>query len=148
MKNQKLKAKNKNLVLLFLIVFLVFSFPLFSQVEAGGLVPPLVPCGGPENPCQFCDFFVLFDNIFRFVLFRIVPPVAVLMIVIAGAMFISAYFFEGGVALFNQAKKLLTYVIIGLIIIYTAWLIVNLFFQIIGVKEWTGLRTWWEIKCP
>ncbi|PIR71560.1 MAG: hypothetical protein COU43_01940 [Candidatus Nealsonbacteria bacterium CG10_big_fil_rev_8_21_14_0_10_37_25] len=47
-----------------------------------------------------------------------------------------------------QAKSLIWSVVIGLIIIYGAWLIVSLFFQIIGIAEWTDLKTWWQIKCP
>jgi hypothetical protein len=80
--------------------------------------------------------------------------------VIAGVMFMFAYFgggeilpggAKGGPAMLSQAKKLLTSVILGLIIIYAAWIIVNLFFQIIGVASWEGWslkESWWKINCP
>jgi len=64
---------------------------------------------------------------------------------IGGGMLI---FSAGNPERLNEAKKLMTVVLIGLVIIYAAWLVVNLFFQVIGVAEWTGLKTWWEIPCP
>lgn len=174
---------------IFLIIFLVlffFSLTLHSvQAEYKGLVP--CGCAGYDKegrccaeiagrdaegkiicktfgkPCQLCHFFVLFDNIIDFLLFKIVPPLAILMIVIAGVMFIFAYFggpemlpgeAKGGPALLGQAKKLLTSVVIGLIIVYAAWLIVNLFFQIIGISTATDNpfrelpQNWWKINCP
>jgi hypothetical protein len=140
---------------IYLIIFSIIltSLPLLSLAEG------LVPCGGKgEHPCQLCDFFVLFKNIIDFLLLKIVPPLAVLMLAIGGFMYIFAYFSpgealsgggKGGPALLSQAKKTLTAVVYGLIIIFAAWIIVNTFFQIIGVEEWTNLKTWWQIKsCP
>jgi hypothetical protein len=129
----------------FLIIFLgnLMFFPLFS------LAAGLVPCGGPGEPaCQFCHFFVMLDEIIDFVLFTLVPPIAVLMLAIGGAMFIFAYF-SGGEQTLSQAKKLITSVFLGLVIIFAAWILINLFFQIIGVAEWTTLQTgWFRINCP
>jgi hypothetical protein len=146
---------------IFLIIFFLFLpfFPFF--LEAG-----LVPCGTEDDPsteidesqpCQLCHFFVLFKNIIDFLLFKIVPVLAILMLVIGGLMFILAYLSpgevlptgeKGGPKLLIQAKKLINSVIFGLIIIFAGWLIVNTFFQIIGVAEWTGLENWWQIPCP
>ena len=101
--------------------------------------------------CQFCHFFVMLDEIIDFVLFKLVPSIAILMLVIGGVMFIFGYFAGGGEGepkLFSQAKKLITSVFIGLIIMFAAWLIINLFFQFIGVAEWTGLQQgWFQINC-
>lgn len=108
-------------------------------------------------PCTFCHLFVMLDGIFDFLLFQLVPVIAVLMLVIGGAMYIFAYFAgaeilpegaKGGPALLGQAKKLMTSVVIGLIIIYASWLVIDLFFSAIGVAEWTGLSGgWFSIKC-
>ena len=108
-------------------------------------------------PCTFCHLFVMLDGIFDFLLFQLVPVIAVLMLVIGGAMYIFAYFgaaeilpegAKGGPALLGQAKKLMTSVVIGLIIIYAGWLVIDLFFDAIGVAEWTGLNSgWFSIKC-
>jgi len=114
-----------------------------GQAQAQGLVP----CGGPgQDPCYLWNFFVLFDNIIKFVLFKIVPPIAALMLVIGGVLFFAAV---DDPAKIDQAKKLFTSVAIGLVIVYGAWLLVSLFFSIIGVMEWTKLEEgWFKIKCP
>ena len=90
----------------FLIVFLVlFLAPFFVQAQG------LVPCGGTgQDPCTFCDFFVLFKKIIDFILLSIIPPIAILMVVIGGAMFFLA---AGNPENINRAKSLLKSVAIG-----------------------------------
>jgi len=139
-----------------LIFFLALLFLSFSPnlIQAAGLVP----CGGEGEPvCQLCHFFVMFDNIIDFLLLKIVPPLAALMIAIGGFMYILAYAggVEKGPEMISQAKRLFTAVAIGLLIIYGAFLIVGLFFQFIGLNTWTTdiYHTWWEsglfeIPCP
>jgi len=150
---------------IFLIIFSIFFFlSLFvQQVQAG-----VVPCGLKEDdpgqqgdqtvPCQFCHFFILFKNIVDFFLFKIVPPLAALMLAIGGFMYIFAYSGsleklagggKGGPVLLAQANKLLMSVVWGLLIIFGAWIFVNTFFMAIGVADWTGLKAgWWQIDCP
>jgi hypothetical protein len=139
-------------IILIICLGVLILFPLLSSAAG------LVPCGGEGEPaCQFCHLFVLFKNIVDFLLFKIVPPLAVLMLAIGGFMYVFAYFSpaealsggaKGGPVLLSQAKKLISSVIFGLLIIFGAWLIVNVFFQMIGVQDWTGLKTWWKIECP
>jgi len=131
-------AKIKNIFSL--INFLVIVGSPLIVVAAG-----LVPCGS-ENPCQLCDIFVLFDNVVKFVLTHLVPPAAVIMLVIGGIMFFTAM---GDPNKVNQAKDIIQWTIIGLFIIYGAWVIVNTFFLLIGVAKWTGLKGgWFEYPCP
>jgi hypothetical protein len=148
------------------IIFLtIFIFLNAAPVYAG-----LVPCGLSQDdptqpgdqtvPCQFCHIFVLFKNVIDFALRYIVPSLAVLMLAIAGFMYMFAYFNlgqalpggdKGGPALLGQAKKIITSVVFGLLIIFAAWVIVNTFFQIIGVSTWEGWslkQGWWQINCP
>jgi len=142
---------------IFLIIFLgILAFlPLISSAAG------LVPFGGEAEPrCQLCHFFVLFRNVVDFLLTKIIPPLAVLMIAIGGFMYDCAYLgsFEkltgggkGGPVLLARAKKLIISVVIGLLIIFAAWIIVNTFFQVIGVADWTGLKEgWWQVNkdCP
>jgi hypothetical protein len=108
--------------------------------------------------CTFCHFFVMLDGAIDFVLFKIVPPLAILMLVIGGVMFILGYFAGGGEGepkMFGQAKKLITSVFIGLIIIFAAWLIITVFFTYIGVSSTGPLKElatdptkWAQINCP
>ena len=146
----------RKLAVLFLSIFLVgLLFPLLSlagdyqviggKVQYGGLVP----CGKPVllndhcciMPCTFCHFFVMFNGIVNFVIVYIVPVVAVLMLVVGGVMF---YFAGGSPKLLTQGKNLIIYAIVGLVIVYAAYLIVGLALQIIGVAKWTGLNKWFE----
>jgi len=142
---------------IFLIIFLTL---LFFPLLGWALDYPLVPCGQTEDdldspynetdPCTLCYLFVLFKNIIDFLLFTIVPPLAILMIAIAGAMFLFA---AGNPSTLNQAKSILTSTGIALIIIYGAWLLLGLIFSIIGVASWTGLaggwrQGWFEFPCP
>jgi len=101
-------------------------------------------------PCQFCHLFVMLDGIITFVLFDILPLVAILMIVIGGVMFFAAV---GDPAKINRAKSLLTAVAIGLVIIYSSYLIIGAVLTATGVLEWTTLDKWssqgsFIVYCP
>ncbi|MBA4320262.1 MAG: hypothetical protein C0412_17845 [Flavobacterium sp.] len=147
MEKRKLKFKNLFLMNLSLIIFLFFL--LFSLIPNKSQAAGLVPCGGEgENPCTLCDFFVLLDRVIDFFIlppYGIVFIIAVLMMLVGGIMFYFGGFDPGTL---QKAQNLFKNVVIGLIIIYGAWLFINFFFQVIGVNEWTGLKTWWQINCP
>lgn len=114
----------------------------------------LVPCGTRCCPCTLCDFFVMFDRIVDFILFRIVPPLAALMIAIGGFMYITAYAGpaeilegkKGGPQMLSRAKSLFKSVALGLLIVYGAYLIVGTFLWAIGLNNWTYdiYHNWWE----
>jgi len=130
----------KKISILFLIIFLgSLLFPLVSSAA-------LVPCGGPGQPaCQFCHIFVLLNNIIHFILFTLTPIVAALMIVIGGFYLLIA---GPNPELFSKGKAILTATVIGLVIVFVAWVFLNTFLDFLGVAEWTGLKTWWQIRCP
>jgi len=97
-------------------------------------------------PCQFCHVLAMVNNIVKFVLINIVPLVAVAMFVVAGIMFFTA---GGSPERLIRARKLFQGVVIGLVIIYSAWLIVTFLLNVIGVASWTGLQSgWYKINCP
>ncbi|OGZ27242.1 MAG: hypothetical protein A2365_01455 [Candidatus Nealsonbacteria bacterium RIFOXYB1_FULL_40_15] len=114
-----------------------------SLDDGGGLVP----CGSPCCPCTLCDFFEMINRIVKFLLFKIVPIIGAIMIVIGGFMIMFAYAGQGGPETLSKAKKLLLSALIGILIIYCAWGIVNLFLQAMGVSEWGGFKQWWIIEC-
>lgn len=137
---------------IFSIIFLSLLFFSFFivPVNAG-----LVPCGLSEDDpdqsgdqtvsCTLCHFFVMIDGIIKFLLGYIVPPLAALMIAIGGGMYIIG---QGKPEMLARAKKLFTSVVFGLLIIYGAWLIVNLFLTAIGTTVWEGPgQGWWIIPC-
>jgi len=147
---------------IFLIICLAFI--LISLIPAQTNAA-LVPCGwGDPNPstmiwedpntetsineacsCSFCHLFTMMQNIIDFLIFRIVPVTAVLILFIGGLIFFSAGTNPNSL---EKAKKLITSTIFGLVIIFTAWLVINTLMTFIGVSEWTGLKNWWQIDCP
>ena len=125
-----------------LLLSFFFLFLIVSQVQAAGLVP----CGGQgEEICQFCHFFVLINNILRDILFKFVPIVAVTMLIVGGVMF----FFAGASPnILSQATGIIKSVVIGLVIIFCAWAIVNTILTQIGIVESPALLQWYKIDCP
>ena len=81
--------------------------------------------------CQFCHFFVMIDGIFDFVLIYIVPPIAVLMLVVGGIMF---YFAGGNPNLLTQGKNLIKYAVIGIFIAYGSFMIVGFVLEVLGAS--------------
>ena len=138
----KFQISNFKFQIFLLIIFCLLFLPIISLADVG-----LVPCGGPgQQECQFCHFFVMFRNIIDFVLFKLVPPVAVLMLAIGGFLF---FFAGGSPGTLARAKSIITSTIIGLVIIFAAWIIINTFFVVIGVADWTNLKEgWFKIDCP
>ena len=118
--------------------------------------------------CQFCHFFVVFNNIVSFILTWIIPSLAVLMTVITGILFIISHISQteilppgekGGPALLKKAKESFKSILIGLVIIYGSYLIIGLVLATFGVAdgvaEWTTLNqwakpgsSWFTISCP
>ena len=97
-------------------------------------------------PCEFCHLFVMLNRLIHFALSELVPLLSVGMLVIAGIMF---FFAQGNTNRLGQAKQLFTGVVLGLAIIYGAWLIVSGLLSLVGATEWTGLQgEWFKFDCP
>jgi hypothetical protein len=104
-------------------------------------------CQLPPNcrePCQVCHLFVLINNIVQFLLICLIPPLALLFLVIGGLYLM---FGGGSPALLTKAKEIIKSVIIGLFLIYASWLLVSTFLSFIGVMEWTNLQEWFVLPC-
>ena len=138
------KLKNS---LFFSISFLFLFFPFFAKAAG------LIPCGGPgEPPCQFCHIFILLRNIYDFLLFPtdlngkfpVVGWMALAMFIYIGLKY---FFAQGDYYKLKAVKKLLGYVILGLILVYSSWLITDFVITSLGLKE-NYLGNWNEIKCP
>lgn len=95
--------------------------------------------------CEFCHFLVLLESIIKFIVWRIIPILLVLMLISLALI----YFFSlGGPQTQARARSLLSALIKGWLIVILAWFVVNLFMAAIGYAEWAGLREgWFQIKC-
>lgn len=164
---------------LFLFIFIVsFLFPLASSAgtykvcdkdpnnigrclantEKDATYSGLVPCGksqaGPgesqevKAPCQFCHFFVMFKGILDFAL-KLVITIAVLMFVYGGFLYLVS---GNNPSQLQTAMKVLTSTVIGLIIIFAAWIIISTIFVFLGLSTFgldlTGPDKWFTISCP
>ncbi len=129
-----------------ILTILLFSLLIPGQIFAFCDVGSLVPCGTSDTPtCGFCHIFVLINNILSFVLTCLTPVVGTVMLVLGGFMFFLAAESPGKI---DDAKKIIKAVVIGIVIIFLAWVFLNSFLTSIGVSEWTGLgEGWWKIKC-
>ena len=155
----------KKVLLVTILGLLVFStLAIALPVDAAGglvvcdLVDEVDDLGNIINErCTLCHLFIMISGIFTYIFTRIVPVVAVLMVVIGGVMLMTAHTGgledlgggkKGGPAMLNQAKKLFSGVLVGLIIIYGAWLIVSMFLFTIGATQWAGFGNgWWIVDC-
>lgn len=130
---------------LFIVILGFFLFLSFLPNLAVAQCPTegLVPCGTEGCPCQLCHFFVLFERIIDFIFIKLVPPIAILMLVIGGVMF---FFAAGNPGALARAKSIITTTVIGLIIIYVAFILIGMFLLSIGLANWTTdiYKTWWE----
>ena len=131
-----------------MLVFAVLISFLPWVIYAGGLVPCGQHTDNPNTPydetesCTLCHFLILIDNIIDFFIFRLVPPIALLMITIAALMFI---FSMDNPETISRAKRIINSVIIGMVIIYVSYSLVGWFLVSIGLADWVEniYRDWW-----
>lgn len=148
---------NKKFIILAgaLTLFLFLGTSSFAQTQPSGCpTTGLVPCGnmvcdsnGVCNdtcPCGFCDLFDMITRIVNFIMIDIVPIVAVLFVAYGGFNYVIA---AGDESKLKKAKDIFTTVGIGLLLVYSAWLLVGFALSMIGVATWTGLGTWYKIDC-
>jgi len=88
--------------------------------------------------CQLCHFFVMFDGIMDFILVDIVPPITVAVLVIGGAMYYLSGFKP---ELRNKSKTLFKSVLIGLVLIYGAYMIAGIVLMVLGSAEMNPLKS-------
>jgi len=89
----------------------------------------------------------MIDGIIDFALMNIVFPLAVLMLVVGGALFILSAGDPGRV---NQGKTIMKSAVIGISIILLAWIIVNTLLVVSGIVntnlDWNPAN-WFQIEC-
>jgi len=122
----------KKIFLLISLFFLILSLtPVFTNAA-------IVPCGNPgQAQCTITDFFVMLNNIYNFIVWNIAAPLAILGLTIGGIfMMISA----GNPQLLGTGKNILKMAIIGLVLVFCSWIIVNTILTALGYKgNWSVL---------
>lgn len=116
--NKMINNKNKYLFKTIAIsVFILFLFNISITYGAG-----LVPCGGGTEPaCDFNQFIIMAQTVINFIL-GLSVTVAVIMFTYAGVLYLTA---SGAQDQIKKAHKIFTNVLIGFIVIISAWLVIN-----------------------
>jgi hypothetical protein len=111
--------------LLIVILFFLISIPLITSAA-------IVPCGNPgEEPCTLNDFFLMLGNIYDFLVKYIAAPLAILAISIGGVLMMIS---GGNPSLFNRGKQILILSIIGLVLAFGSWLIIETLLRALQYK--------------
>ncbi len=147
---------NKKLKTIIIAVFLtgLIVFPLFvfaEQVtceksknivdcETGGLIksPKCVCCG----ECTLTDALKLFIYISDLIL-KYVGVVALLMLIFGGILWMTS---GGNESQIKKGKDVIKYTFLGIVIIFTAWIVVNFMIDKLVVDKSIFQGTWWGGK--
>jgi type IV secretory pathway VirB2 component (pilin) len=107
--------KNRKSFLISATALLAVALPLVSFAA-------LVPCGSVDKPCTLNCFFVMINNILKFITFDIATPLAAAAIMVSGIMLS----FGGSEKAIARGREILKATLIGLFFVFAAWLIVDL----------------------
>jgi hypothetical protein len=114
---------SKYLTITVLIILLICS--LLPQV-ASAFFPfegPLVPCETKAHPeeCTLCDFFIVGQNVI-YLFLTLIISVATIILLFGGFTLLTS----GGVPeRQTHGKRIITYTVIGLLITFGSWLVIN-----------------------
>jgi hypothetical protein len=145
MKSERTTIKNRKLLIaITLFLFLTATSAQATLVPCGTIDDPKTPIN-ESQPCQLCHLFVLLDTLIKYFLTYIVPTVATGLVAWAGFKMVTA---KDNRKSYEDAKNIITAVVIGIVIISASWVLLDTFLTAIGIAEWTGLGNWWQIKCP
>ena len=109
----------------FILIFFVFA-PKIAMAWSPG--QPIVPC---TDNCKLEDFFTMFVNLYSFIVLEIAGPLAIIALVVGGIfMMVSA----GNPSLMSTGKSILKAAIIGLILVFASWVIINFILTTIGFQ--------------
>ena len=137
-------------------ILIIFSFFLLVFILTPTVIQSagIVPCGGATVPaCGFCDLLKVAQNVVKFLLipvpslngnFAIVPIMAVLLFALAGFFMLTS---AGSPGNLGRGKQIIVATVVGLLIIYGAWLFLNTLLAFISVAIWGGPGGWWSISC-
>ena len=145
----KNKLKQFYFVIGVVFLFLIASPTIINAATVNSYACPecdaLVCCGNgdtpcPEGssytegetcyrPCTFNDMFCLVKKIIDFILFQLVPPLAVLWFAYAGFTIVTA---GGNPSKVKAGRDMITYAFLGLVLVYAAWALVFWFVSFIG----------------
>lgn len=113
-----------------LVVVLMAPVLVAAQVNnpSGGIPTQLVNCTGPD--CDWSKFIGLMQNILNFMVFLGVS-ISALLFAYAGFKYLTS---GGDPGATNDAKRIFSHVVVGLIIMLVAWLLVDVLLRTLTGK--------------
>lgn len=127
--------KKNILVSLLFMMGLILTSPIL--VNGAGIIPESGPCpSGYSGNCGnygVDDFLVLAINISKWIL-GIVGSLALLMFIYGGLMFLIS---AGSADKIGQAKKIIIAAVVGLVIVFSSYLIIQFVMSSMGLG-WSG----------
>jgi hypothetical protein len=121
------------LICLSAIIFIPFLASAETLCNTGG--SGFVPCGQSDDsgkiacPCEIGHFFTMLVNVYNFLVLDIATPLAVLALTIGGIFILIS---AGNPNLHSTGKKIVYSAIIGLVLAFCSWLIINTLMSAIG----------------
>ncbi|MFH1968594.1 MAG: hypothetical protein ABIJ84_04360 [bacterium] len=109
----------------FLLTILI---PVSAVAQSGGLVP----CGNSpdgSDACTITDFFIMLGRIYDFLVKWIATPLAILSITIGAVVLMTS---AGNPSQATKGKQILMISIIGLVLVFCSWLIIQTLLSAIG----------------
>ena len=113
----------------------------------------IIPCGrlvdDPSTewielqPCTICHIIILFSEIIN-LLMELVALITILAMIVAGLIYIKA---GGNMSLILAAKQNINKVLLGFIIVFIAWVIVNVSMMLFGFNDPLGDGSWKKLNC-
>ena len=118
----------------FIILILVLSLsPLLTLAACPPTCFPIVqPCTGPSGNCSIGDFLGLILRVAGFLVFNVMPYVAVLMLILGGVIFLFA---GGSPELKSWGKRIIFTAVIGLALGLLSYAIVRAILTGLGYKH-------------
>ncbi len=135
------KKKKKILLLAFAFSATAGAVFLFSRYAQAIDVEEIILKDVSDDPRNLCQIIQLIVNIKNLIL-MIGGPIAALMIIIGGIAYGAA---QGNSDKTQQAKKIMTYAILGMVIIILAWVIVGGIITALFGKDFGS--AWYTIEC-
>jgi hypothetical protein len=122
---------NKKIILSLAVLCLLSAIFVPTLISAADDKKGIVPCDGVTDKCTLDMLGTMAGKIYNFIVIDIATPLAVLAITIGGIlMLISA----GNPNMLSLGKKIMYSAIIGLVLVWCSYLIINFILTTIGAK--------------
>jgi len=80
------------------------------------------PCDNPSCSCGITEFFIMLSNVYSFIVWEIATPLAIIALTIGGIIMMMS---AGNPNLLGMGKKIFYSAVIGLVLVFCSYLIIN-----------------------